>query len=244
MARKLIFFSILITVAFLLSKTVLATEFTSGSFKVIDPVINIGGISGATSSSFQESGGLSQIAIGTSSSANFNLKSGFFYFPQASVAAVQAAAEVAAGNFSSYLESLAKSLPVQLPIKKIKPCNIAFDFNCDNKVNVKDFSIFLASETKPALNPKAFSVFLSTWTEKFTPFVFKTAPSEISGGISKIFNLGKAAKSLLLTKPSAKVPEKTAAATGTSEYKKPNFIKNVVRVISNIFSGIIKLFKK
>src|SRR3989344_7523980 len=148
MARKLIFFSILITVAFLLSKTVLATEFTSGSFKVIDPVINIGGISGATSSSFQESGGLSQIAIGTSSSANFNLKSGFFYFPQASVAAVQAAAEVAAGNFSSYLESLAKSLPVQLPIKKIKPCNIAFDFNCDNKVNVKDFSIFLALDGK------------------------------------------------------------------------------------------------
>ena len=60
-----------------------ADEFTSTSYKVLEPVMDAGGYGSSTS--FQLFGAISQIAAGTSTAAGFfSLSSGFLYFPFAS----------------------------------------------------------------------------------------------------------------------------------------------------------------
>lgn len=92
MAGKLIFFLILITAVFLfLPFFVLATEFTSNSFKVQDPVFQIGGQK-STSTSFQLFGSIGQVSIGTSTSSTFKDFGGFLYFPFVTTPVVSATA--------------------------------------------------------------------------------------------------------------------------------------------------------
>jgi hypothetical protein len=61
-------------------RLVLATEYISPSFKILDPVLDTGGIANSTSSSFLQLGAQGQVGIGYSDSGNFILKSGFLYF--------------------------------------------------------------------------------------------------------------------------------------------------------------------
>lgn len=74
---------------FLFYDKVFADEFTSSSYKVIDPVIAPAGFS--TSTNFQLSGSISETAVGTSSSASYNLGAGFLRFPSANNPAISLA---------------------------------------------------------------------------------------------------------------------------------------------------------
>src|SRR3989344_390915 len=67
-----------------------AEEFTSSSFKVLEPVLQPAGYS--TSSGYSLIGTISQIAIGTSTASSFNLSGGFLYYPFASSPVVTATA--------------------------------------------------------------------------------------------------------------------------------------------------------
>ena len=57
-----------------------ADEYTSASFKVLDPITS-SGASFSTSSSYQLESSFGQISIGTSSTSSFGLSAGFLYFP-------------------------------------------------------------------------------------------------------------------------------------------------------------------
>jgi hypothetical protein len=63
-----------------------ADEFSSGSFKVLDPVIQSASFS--TSTGFQLWSTLSEISLGTSTASSFELNSGFLTFPIVSTPAV------------------------------------------------------------------------------------------------------------------------------------------------------------
>ncbi len=78
---KTILFSLLLLFAalFFLPKNSNATDYSSGSFTVKDPVIDTGSDS-STSANFGLGQSLSQIAIGKSTSTNFQLWSGFQYY--------------------------------------------------------------------------------------------------------------------------------------------------------------------
>lgn len=74
-----------------------AQEFTSGSFKVLDPVIDLGG-GYSQSTDYELQSSLGQISIGPSLSANFGVNSGFQYYPVVSspvISAVAADSQVA-----------------------------------------------------------------------------------------------------------------------------------------------------
>jgi hypothetical protein len=87
--RKNIFILILV-ISIFFPKTIFAQEFSSGSFKVLDPVIAPGGYS--TSAGFQLWSNIAEIALGTSSSALYNLGAGFLRYPFASTPTVSATA--------------------------------------------------------------------------------------------------------------------------------------------------------
>ncbi len=67
---------------------VLAQEFTSSSFRVLDPVVSSSGY--ATSSGFQLWGNVGQISLGTSTASSFYLNSGFLTFPHVTTPVVSA----------------------------------------------------------------------------------------------------------------------------------------------------------
>src|SRR3989344_2823679 len=67
-----------------------ATEFTSTSFQVLDPVIQPGGYS--TSDTYRLNGVMSQIAISTSTASSFKVNSGFLFYPLVSTTTVTATA--------------------------------------------------------------------------------------------------------------------------------------------------------
>ncbi len=66
-----------------------ASEFTSASFKVLDPVISVGGAM-STSTSYQTLSSLGQVAVGTSTAPSFELRGGYDYFPVATAPALSA----------------------------------------------------------------------------------------------------------------------------------------------------------
>ncbi|KKT58960.1 MAG: 1, 4-beta cellobiohydrolase [Candidatus Giovannonibacteria bacterium GW2011_GWC2_44_9] len=76
--------------ALLILQAAKADEFTSSSFKILEPVLQPAGYS--TSSGYSLIGTIAQIAIGTSTASSFNLSSGFLFFPFASSPVVTAAA--------------------------------------------------------------------------------------------------------------------------------------------------------
>src|SRR3989344_8378832 len=67
-----------------------ADEFTSSSFKILEPVLQSAGYS--TSSSYTLIGTIAQLALGTSTASSFNLSSGFLFYPFASSPVVTATA--------------------------------------------------------------------------------------------------------------------------------------------------------
>ncbi|MEK7481051.1 MAG: hypothetical protein AAB604_03055 [Patescibacteria group bacterium] len=62
----------------------LATDYSGSSFIIRDPVISDGG-NRSTSDNFELYSSMGQIAAGTSTSSNFEVRSGFLYYPQKSV---------------------------------------------------------------------------------------------------------------------------------------------------------------
>ncbi len=83
---------------------VLATDYSSDSFKVKDPVFQIGGQK-ATSTSFQLFGSIGQISIGTSTANSFKDFAGFWYFPYVTTPVVIATAGNAQVSLSWTLAS-------------------------------------------------------------------------------------------------------------------------------------------
>lgn len=68
----------------------MADEFTSSSYRVLDPLITPAGFS--TSAGFQLWGNLAQVAVGTSTASSFQLGAGFLRYPFASTPAVSTTA--------------------------------------------------------------------------------------------------------------------------------------------------------
>ena len=142
-----------------------ATDFTSSNFKVIDPVISLGG-GRETSSSFQLERSVGQPAIGISNATNFLVKGGFLYFPAPVAAPPPAPPPTPApppppGGGGPFPPPGSKP-PVIPPIiipghpplpRPVGKCGFA-DFNCDGKVDIADLSAFLfLSDFSPQSNP-------------------------------------------------------------------------------------------
>jgi len=261
MRKKLIFFSILITAVFLLSKTVLAAEYASDSFKVVNPVIDYGGVVNSSSDNFKLTGALGQIAVGTSSNSTFQLKSGWLFFSAVTPAPTPIVVAAAGSNYSSYLESLIKLkiLPLLSP-EEVKPCDIAFDLDCDGKVGLKDFSIFLAVQNRPAPNPADFnkdnkidfkdlSILLYGWTGKLLSFPEPAPGTFLAGaagalpfrGEAAIFSLREISQSETVLKP-APEPPLAASLPQKPAIEKSGFFETAVQFILNLFNRIIKIF--
>ena len=84
-------FSIFLFGFFLFSlSSVFADEYTSTSFRVVDPVVRPSGF--ATSTSFQLWSSLGEVGLGTSSITSFQLGAGFLLFPFASTPSVSTTA--------------------------------------------------------------------------------------------------------------------------------------------------------
>lgn len=75
--------SLALGVVAILALPAFATELQGSSFKIIDPVIDVGG-GRASSSRFQIIGAHGQAAIGQGTSSTYTLRAGFLYFPEAS----------------------------------------------------------------------------------------------------------------------------------------------------------------
>lgn len=253
MAAKFIFFSVFVTAGFLLPKISLATEFTSDNFKIIDPVIDFGGAVNSSSDNFKLTGAIGQVAIGTSSNDTFQLKSGWLFF-SAAVPASAPAIAAAGSNFSMYLESLVQLVVIPLlPPTVFKPCDIVFDLNCDGSVGLKDFSIFLAVQNRPAPNPADFnkdnkidfkdlSILLSKWTGKLLSFVEPAPSVSLTRTVNPSPFRGEAAifplRGISQSETVFKQPTQKPAM------EKSGFFKTAIQFISNIFIGIKNLFKK
>ncbi len=85
-------FKILFALLILLSGLVAyADEFTTSSFKILDPVISSpSGYQSSDDFRFQSS--LSELAVGTSTAASFNLQAGFLFFPEVTLPVLAATA--------------------------------------------------------------------------------------------------------------------------------------------------------
>ena len=184
-----------------------ATEYSSTNFKVIDPVISVGG-GRSTSNTYQAEQSFGQPAAGISSSASFELKGGFLYFPAPSVSAPAPAATptptpsvVGTGGplFPSAIVFPALRLVVPPPAEVLERCRRAgfepSDLNCDGKVNLEDLSIFLYfSSVQEKLSPadlnrdakvdtRDLSILFSRWNGKILTF---TPESQIKALAEKL----------------------------------------------------------
>lgn len=82
---------ILLSLFFVGASLALADEFKANNFTILDPIISSpGGYQSSDSYKFQ--GSLSEIAVGTSTAASFNLQAGFFFFPEVTLPVLTATA--------------------------------------------------------------------------------------------------------------------------------------------------------
>ncbi|MBI2635446.1 MAG: hypothetical protein HYW79_02780 [Parcubacteria group bacterium] len=94
----LILFLFFAAAILILPSFVFATDFSSDSFKVRDPVMNSG--SYGTSESFKLFGSITEIAVGTSTSLSFGDNAGFLYFPFVTTPVISATAGNAQASLS------------------------------------------------------------------------------------------------------------------------------------------------
>ncbi len=255
MARKLIFFLVFIGMVFSLQEAVLAVNYTSDNFKIVDPMVNYGGVVNSSSDNFKLIAELSESAVGSSSNGTFNLNSGSLFFSVgASTPTAGPAVSPANGNYSSYLDSLNKLGIFPLLPTEAKPCSIIFDLNCDGIVSLKDFSIFLAVQNRPASNNPAdfnkdnkvdvkdLSILLSEWTGKLLSFLEPVPGAFLTGPVKKLSFSGEASISVL-KKPS-KLPLSTSFSRKPIVVVESGFVGAAVRFFSGVFDIIIKLFTR
>ncbi|TAL20424.1 hypothetical protein EPN90_01055 [Patescibacteria group bacterium] len=79
------------TGVFVIINPLFATEVTSTNFKILDPVISMGGVK-VTSSNFTVLSAFGQVSIGESTSTSYKVRSGFEYFPVATAPVLSATA--------------------------------------------------------------------------------------------------------------------------------------------------------
>lgn len=177
--------------------SVAGDEFTSSSFKVLDPVFQQGGGDELSSTNFRLRGSIEQIAIGTSSASSFIVCSGFLCFSEsAAAAAAEAAAPTVPAGGGGLLElgqsfALPRRRAGEEPTRpeiKIEPCGTA-DFNCDQRVSLADLSTFLYLSGYPAPDNPAdinrdgsvdladASILFSRWTNTFVSTLFPPKPA-------------------------------------------------------------------
>jgi len=220
---KYCFLSI-IFILLLSSGIVNATEFTSASYKVLDPVIDIGAGPRVATTSYALLTAVGQPAIGRSTSATFGLLSGFLYFFEPSAALPLAppppSLPPSPGGGPlfppiTYFPPLTPFFPpfippvVPLPPPVIPPWCVPgeqgisrADLNCDSRVNLVDFSIFMYYLARPfeiskfvditkdeAVDLVDLSVMFSEWTEKLVAFVNGDDLEKISKKEEKISGL-------------------------------------------------------
>src|SRR3989344_8198689 len=193
--RKFLFTALILNSLFIILAPVPVAGgdvYSSTNFQILDPVISAGA-GRSTSNGFELFSNTGQVGIGENSVADFILRSGFLYF--AAPAAGISAGAAAGGNVPVHLLSFFSTPEVkalmELPpaqarekIRKVQeecPGPLQ-DLNCDGKVGVADFSIFLfllSLEADP--NPADFngngqvafddlSILLSAWTEQLLVF--------------------------------------------------------------------------
>lgn len=239
---------------FLSAVSVLATDYTSSSFKVLDPVFQTGGGGEMTSASFKLIGSVGQIAVGTSSASSFKVCSGFLCYPAPSAAAAkEAAAAAVAVSHGGILESLLEAFNLRVPVISVKPCASKADFNCDRKVGLADLSIFLYFAPRSVPNPvdlnndgvvdtKDFSMLLSSWNEKLLTFVPDSAPRRAD------LRLGTEIKDQFAFIGQTKVSEEIGEARDKSKeadgVKKISFLSGIKRAVSGAVGSLRGLFIK
>lgn len=84
---------------FALAKPALGTEYSGTKFKVVDPVISVGGAR-VTSTTYTVLSSFGQLAIGTSTSNTYRVRSGFGFFPVATAPVLTATAGAAQVSLS------------------------------------------------------------------------------------------------------------------------------------------------
>lgn len=161
--------------------TAQATEFTSTSFKVLDPVIDIGSGPRAVSGGFADLTALGQPAIGRSTSNTWTVLSGFLYFSGPTAAPTPTPTPIppsveGGGPLNPPItyfppfyippEIITVFPPEFPPPIVIKPPVIPpgcipgqngispADLNCDGRVNLIDFSILLYFLPRPIENSR------------------------------------------------------------------------------------------
>ncbi|RJQ14832.1 hypothetical protein C4553_00020 [Candidatus Parcubacteria bacterium] len=114
---------------------VLATEYTSPSFKILDPVLDTGGTQNSTSSSgILQLGSVGEVSIGRSNSSNFELRAGFLFFPSLVVATPSATTTIVVGPGSG------GRVPPGILKKQLRRPSCV-DLNDDGDVGLADASI-------------------------------------------------------------------------------------------------------
>jgi len=134
--NKLLFFGIcILLLLFMFSPVAMAENLTSTSFQIENPIIiNSGGISSSTS--FKHISSTGEIVIGESTATSFVGQLGWLYFPEA-VVTPPVDPGGGGGGSGGYFRPGAPFLIPGLA------CDRFADFNCDNFVNIIDFSILL-----------------------------------------------------------------------------------------------------
>ncbi len=155
---------------FCFNQLVLANDFSSSNFVVKDPVFSEGA-EYSTSANFGLWSSISQNAIGISTSASNQLRSGFLYFFTSTTTSSGGGGNGGGGGGSIFFSGgPGFSYPIgsgggTLPPREFT-CSKVVDLNCDGRVNLKDLSI-LFSEPKE-LSIKFMSLILAGWTEKLS----------------------------------------------------------------------------
>ncbi len=166
---------------FCLNNIVFANDFSSSNFVVKDPVFSEGA-EYSTSQNFGLWSSVSQNAVGLSTSASNQLKSGFLYFITSTSSGSSSSGSSNGGGSIFFSPGDGFSYPVGSGGGEISPpkqfnCSKIVDLNCDGRVNLKDLSI-LFSEPKD-LSIKFMSLILAGWTEKLPAPTFALEPKTV-----------------------------------------------------------------
>ena len=242
-----------------------ATEYTSTSFKVVDPVISVGGgLSTSASYSLQRSVG--QPAIGLSNATSWAVKGGFLYFGDVAIASTPTPTPTPTLPLGGGPPGIIPPPPpfggfppVAIPFRPPLPapvgkCGMA-DFNCDGKVDIADFSAFLylsdfAHQSNPAdLNDGSISladtsVLFYYWSERavFKRPSFAEVPdfrlpvlSDTQGEGIRAIVQGRKAPRFGIQEESAVSLVKTATSTILV------LISKAINIITALVSGLLRI---
>lgn len=244
-----------------------ATDFTSTSYTVMDPVIFPAGYS--TSTDYQLQSTITQIAIGTSTATNLELRSGFLYFPAPTLTPTPTPTPTPSPSPSSgngkiiqlIIETILETIGIPPPLPGCIPVTRT-DLNCDQKVNLIDLSIFLflsPAETASRVadfngddkvDLRDLSILFSDWNERvltftpekeFSPFSEpKKEEKPAEHGQGGFASLGEAPLTSSGSPSLVGATEKTQERLGKTL---TSTVSTIGSFFSSIFSGIVVAFQ-